>query len=127
MAQELKRNVKSVAAAYAVGKRTYYKIQGEKGLLLAVYATGRRTWLVRYQTGKGERRKERTQVIGDAEHVGLAEACKRRAEIMAEAGRGGGTRGVRRRLANYSALGSRDMPRSSWRRGRMKRSGTGCT
>lgn len=52
MAQELKRNVKSVAAAYAVGKRTYYKIQGEKGLLLAVYATGRRTWLVRYQTEK---------------------------------------------------------------------------
>jgi integrase len=92
MAQELKRNVKSVAAAYAVGKRTYYKIQGEKGLLLAVYATGRRTWLVRYQTGKGERRKERTQVIGDAEHVGLAEACKRRAEIMAEAGRGGDPR-----------------------------------
>jgi deferrochelatase/peroxidase EfeB len=90
MAQELKRNVKSIAAAYAVGKRTYYKIQGERGLLLAVYATGRRTWLVRYQTGKGERRKERTQVIGDAEHVGIAEACKRRAEIMAEAGRGGG-------------------------------------
>lgn len=85
---EIACNVKAIAALRPKASRAYYRIKGERGLLLAVYPTGKKTWLVRYQLGTGAARKERTQEIGDADYITLAEARAKRASLLAKAARG---------------------------------------
>ena len=93
---EIARNVKAVEAAVRAAadaqratERVYYRIKGERGLLLAVYPKQRRaTWLLRYQVGKGANREQRTRDIGAVGVFSLAQACAARAALMAETARG---------------------------------------
>ncbi len=58
---------------------------GAHGLIVRVFASGRRTWLVRYRAPSGARRNFK---IGDAAAISLAEARERAREIAAEVARG---------------------------------------
>jgi integrase len=68
---------------------TRFKIEGEPGLMLCCLAGGARVWRLRYSIGAGRAdRKERTVVLGDARAFGVAEASKRREELLRMVARG---------------------------------------
>jgi hypothetical protein len=77
-AKPLARNVRTIerALATSVARPVRYKIAGEKGLRLAVYPSGKASWLVRFQVGKGAGRREFTREIGDATLISLAAASR---------------------------------------------------
>lgn len=58
-------------------------MEGVPGLELDVQPSGRRTWRVRYQLGKGISRGERRYTIGDARAIGLGRATEKAHEIIA--------------------------------------------
>jgi integrase len=79
----LKPNHRQILAARPIdGKRTQYRIAGNKGLVLDVRVSGERTWFVRYQTGSRTQRKFRWFKIGDASSIGLAEAAGKADDII---------------------------------------------
>lgn len=85
---EIACNVKAIAAVRPTTSRIVYRIKGERGLLLAVYPTGKKTWQVKYQLGNGAARKQRTREIGDVNYVTLAEARAKKSALLAKAARG---------------------------------------
>ncbi len=79
----LKPNHRQILAAKPInGKRTQYRIAGNKGLVLDVRVSGERTWFVRYQTGARASRKFRWFKIGDASSIGLAAAAQKADDII---------------------------------------------
>ena len=70
-------------ACCADGRRTVYRVQGVPGLELDVQLSGKRTWRVRYQVGKGASRGERRYTIGDARVIGLGRATEKAYEVVA--------------------------------------------
>ncbi|MFN3625456.1 MAG: tyrosine-type recombinase/integrase [Hyphomicrobium sp.] len=79
----LKPNHRQVLAAKAIGgKRTQYRIDGVRGLVLDVRTSGQRTWFVRYQPGGRHRRKFKWFKIGDAAVIGLRDASDKADEII---------------------------------------------
>lgn len=79
----LKPNHRQVLAAKAIGgKRTQYRIDGVRGLMLDVRIGGERTWFVRYQPGGRDRRKFRWFKIGDAAVIGLRDAADKADAIV---------------------------------------------
>ena len=85
----LAKNVLAVSNVKASERRTYYRIKGEPGLILAVYPTGRRNWFARYQTGRGKARRQTYYEIGSADVVTLADACARNNEVRVIIQQGG--------------------------------------
>ena len=71
-----------LAAKLIGGKRTQYRIQGVRGLMLDVRPSGQRTWFVRYQPGGRKSRKFRWYKIGDARTFGLKDAMDRADEVV---------------------------------------------
>lgn len=79
----LKPNHRQVLAAKAInGKRTQYRIEGSKGLILDVRESGQRTWFVRYQPGGRGKRKFRWFKIGDASIIGHGDASAKAESII---------------------------------------------
>jgi integrase len=79
----LKPNHRQVLAAKAIGgKRTQYRIDGIRGLMLDVRVSGKRTWFVRYQPGGRDYRKFRWFKIGDAHVIGLRDAADKADAIV---------------------------------------------
>lgn len=79
----LKANHRQILAAGLIGgKRTQYRIQGVRGLMLDVRPSGQRTWFVRYQPGGRKSRKFRWYKIGDARTFGLKDAMDRADEVV---------------------------------------------
>lgn len=79
----LRPNHRQVLAAKAIGgKRTQYRIDGCKGLILDVRASGQRTWFVRYQPGGRGKRTFRWFKIGDASIIGLGDASEKADAII---------------------------------------------
>jgi len=79
----LKPNHRQVQAAKPIGgKRTQYRIEGAKGLILDVRVSGERTWFVRYQPGGRGKRTFRWFKIGDASAIGLGDAAKKAADVV---------------------------------------------
>jgi len=73
----LKPNHRQILAAKPIdGKRTQYRIQGVRGLVLDVRPSGQRTWFVRYQPGGRNSRKFRWYKIGDTKTFGLKDASE---------------------------------------------------
>lgn len=70
-------------ACCADGRRTVYRVEGVPGLELDVQLSGKRTWRVRYQVGKGASRGERRYTIGDARVIGLGRATEKAQEVIA--------------------------------------------
>ena len=56
------------------GTRTRCAVEGMRGLFLDVSVKGKRTWVLRYRSGRGDRRRLRYRRIGDATVMGLAQA-----------------------------------------------------
>jgi hypothetical protein len=65
------------------GTRTRCAVEGMRGLILDVSVKGKRTWVLRYQTGHGDKRRLRYRRIGDATVMGLAQAVDRARKIKA--------------------------------------------
>ncbi len=79
----LAKNVKAIEAVRPGPRQVNYRIRGEKGLVLVVHPTGRKTWFVRYQVGRGKTRLQRWHEIGDlADSKSLAQACAEATHIM---------------------------------------------
>ena len=79
----LKPNHRQVLAAKAIGgKRTQYRIEGVRGLVLDVRTSGQRTWFVRHQSGGRNRRKFKWFKIGDAAVIGIRDASGKADEII---------------------------------------------
>lgn len=79
----LRPNHRQVLAAKAIGaKRTQYRIEGVKGLVLDVRVTGEKTWFVRYQPGGRQARKFRWFKIGDANTIGLRDATDKASAVI---------------------------------------------
>ncbi|HEY5829822.1 MAG TPA: Arm DNA-binding domain-containing protein, partial [Hyphomicrobiaceae bacterium] len=79
----LKANHRQILAAGLIGgKRTQYRIQGVRGLMLDVRPSGQRTWFVRYQPGGRKSRKFSWYKIGDARTFGLKDAMDRADEVV---------------------------------------------
>lgn len=78
----LARNHRQVLAAPPIGgKRTRYTVDGVPGLLLDVFASGRRVWYVRYLVGDRPNRKWRSLKLGDATALPLSDAVERARKI----------------------------------------------
>ena len=58
-------------------------MEGVPGVELDVQLSGKRTWRVRYQVGKGASRDERRYTIGDARVIGLGRATEKAHEVIA--------------------------------------------
>src|SRR5690349_13723493 len=79
----LKPNHRQVLAAKMIGgKRTQYRIDGIRGLMLDVRISGERTWFVRYQPGGRDHRKFRWFKIGDASVISLRDAADKADAII---------------------------------------------
>ncbi|MCC7252390.1 site-specific integrase [Hyphomicrobium sp.] len=79
----LKPNHRQILAAKAIGgRRTQYRINGCKGLVLDVRESGQRTWFVRYQPGGRGKRKFRWFKIGDASAISLSDASEKAEAIV---------------------------------------------
>jgi hypothetical protein len=74
----------------STGARRRHTIEGIPGLTLDVSVGGKRTWVLRYQTGHGKRRRLRYRRIGDAAVMGLAQAADRARQLRAKLGSGRG-------------------------------------
>ena len=86
----LSRNHRQVLAAPPIeGKRTRYTIEGAPGLLLDVFASGRRVWYVRYLVGDRPHRKWRSLKLGDATALPLSDAVERARKIKVAVDDGG--------------------------------------
>jgi integrase len=80
----IQRNQLKIDRARCVdGRRTVYRVEGVPGLELDVQPSGKRTWRVRYQVGKGASRSERRYTIGDARSIGLGPATEKAREVFA--------------------------------------------
>lgn len=71
-----------MAAKPIDGRRTQYRIDGVRGLVLDVRPNGSKTWFVRYQPGGRSKRTFRWYKIGDAAVIGLKDASDRAEEIV---------------------------------------------
>jgi hypothetical protein len=71
---------------------TRYAVEGVRGLFLYVSVRGKCTWFLRYQKGRGEKRRRRYRRIGDAAVMGLAEAVDRARNLIASPTAGRGTK-----------------------------------
>ena len=81
---KIPRNQLKIDRARCVdGRRTFYRVEGVPGLELDVQPSGKRTWRVRYQVGKGASRGERRYTIGDARAIGLGRATEKAYEVIA--------------------------------------------
>ncbi len=79
----LKPNHRKILAAKALsGKRTQYRIEGVRGLVLDVRLSGEKTWFVRYQPGGRGARKFRWFKIGDATAIGLRDASDKAESVI---------------------------------------------
>jgi Arm DNA-binding domain len=75
---------------------TRYAVEGVRGLFLYVSVRGKCTWFLRYQKGRGEKRRRRYRRIGDAAVMGLAEAVDRARNLIASLTAGRGTKSFER-------------------------------
>ena len=81
----LPTHARKVAALTAVdGARTEYRSQVVEGLVLECLPSGKRTWRLRYQVGRGQLRQQRKFEVGNADNVALAQAEKRARELLAQ-------------------------------------------
>jgi integrase len=89
-ARPLTRNVKTIESVLAkpVTGPMRHKIKGENGLLLAIYPSGKATWLACLQVGKGAGRRRFTREIGDARLMSLADASSESETLRIAAKRG---------------------------------------
>jgi integrase len=77
------------------GQRTRYTIAGVRGLVLDCHPDGKRTWVARYQVGRGRNgrtgRQERigSFIEGDPDYLTFAQAQNRCAELQVQARRDG--------------------------------------
>lgn len=79
----LKANHRQILAAKPIdGKRTQFRIEGARGLVLDVRTNGQRTWFVRYQPGGRKSRTFRWYKIGDARTFRLKDAMERAGEVI---------------------------------------------
>ena len=86
----LARNVKTIESVLAkpVAEPVRHRIKGEPGLLLAVYPSGKATWLASLQVGKGKGRRRFTRDVGDARLMSLADASSQCQALRIGAKRG---------------------------------------
>jgi len=67
----------------ATGIRTRQPVAGARGLYLDISVGGKRSWVLRYQIGHGNKRRLRYRRIGDAAVMRLAEAVDRARKLTA--------------------------------------------
>jgi hypothetical protein len=84
--RELPRNQRAIDAVPVAAVRQRFRVKNSPGLHLDVHPSGRRSWTVRFQIGKGRaNRVVRWVTIGRADVVTLAQAAAKARETLAGA------------------------------------------
>lgn len=80
----LKKNALAVKNAKAIrGKRTTYRIEGERGLELRVQPSGAATWAFVYAKGPRDARVVKRVVLGHRDDTDVGEACAKASKMRA--------------------------------------------
>lgn len=80
----LKKNALAVKNAKAIrGKRTTYRIEGERGLELRVQPTGAATWAFVYAKGPRDARMVKRVVLGHRDDTDVGDACAKASKMRA--------------------------------------------
>lgn len=84
-AKSIGKAIRSVVDSEAINE---FRIQGQRGLVLLVTASGTATWYFYYDAKEGKKRSRRKHRIGRIDEVSLSEALSKAEELRPEINRG---------------------------------------